>query len=67
MSYHATKTDWKALDPPTLREPLDYVFVFNDADADRLRDGLIPKAMEGNGLSISSAAGYTYIEAGRVR
>lgn len=40
------KSSWKTLEPPQLREPLGYERVFDDADAERLRGGLVPEAME---------------------
>ena len=46
MPDAATKTGGKTLEPPKLRVPLGYEYVFNDADAERLREGLIPAAME---------------------
>jgi hypothetical protein len=46
MPDAATKASWKTLEPPKLRAPLGYEYVFNDADAERLREGLIPEAME---------------------
>src|SRR5262245_51086309 len=46
MSNPATKSSWETLEPPQLREPLGYERVFDDADADRLREGLLPEAME---------------------
>jgi hypothetical protein len=41
-----TKESWKNLPLPERREPLGYQAVFDDADADRLMQGLKPEAME---------------------
>lgn len=46
MPDTATKASWKTLEPPKTRAPLGYEHVFDDADAERLREGLIPQAME---------------------
>jgi hypothetical protein len=46
MPKPATKASWTTLEAPTARAPLEYQYVFDDADADRMREGLIPEAME---------------------
>lgn len=46
MTERATKSSWKILDAPRQCEPLEYEYVFDDADADRLQLGLIPQEME---------------------
>jgi hypothetical protein len=46
MSKPATKDSWETLEPPKARAPLGYEYAFNDVDAERLRDGLIPQEME---------------------
>ncbi len=46
MPAPAMKASWKTLEPPKTRAPLGYEHVFDDADADRLREGHIPQAME---------------------
>jgi ADP-ribosylglycohydrolase len=46
MTDRAKKSNWKTRDAPEKRESLGYDSVFTDADAKRLRLGLIPQAME---------------------
>jgi hypothetical protein len=46
MPDPATKSSWKTLEPPKTRAALGYEYVFDDVDAERLRDGLVPEAME---------------------
>jgi hypothetical protein len=60
MSRPATKADWKTLEPPTAREPLNYEQTFDAADADRLRDGLVPQAMEDKWF-VYCQAGWLYL------
>lgn len=42
----ASMNSWKTLDPPLQREPLGFTALFTDADADALKEGLIPRQME---------------------
>jgi hypothetical protein len=42
----ATRNSWKTLPLPTKIEPLGFSALYDDAEADRLRLGLIPGAME---------------------
>jgi hypothetical protein len=42
----ATRTSWKTLPIPAQREPLEFTAVFNNAEAELLVVGLIPKGME---------------------
>ena len=46
MAKPASKSDWKTLEPPTRRESLNYEQTFDAAEASRLREGLVPEAME---------------------
>ena len=46
MTERAAKSNWKTLDATQQCEPLEYEYVFDDADADRLQLGLIPREME---------------------
>jgi hypothetical protein len=41
----ATRTSWKTLPPPALREPLDFAAVFDNSEAELLVLGLIPSGM----------------------
>ncbi|MGB4812664.1 MAG: hypothetical protein WBP13_09355 [Methylophilaceae bacterium] len=42
----ATQSSWKHLPAPLRKEPLEFEALFNDAEAERLMDGLVPGAME---------------------
>ena len=42
----ATSSSWKRLEPPAEREDLKLEALFSDADAERMMQGCIPKAME---------------------
>ncbi|MGB4844149.1 MAG: hypothetical protein WBP16_06775 [Ferruginibacter sp.] len=43
---HATKNSWKHLPAPAKNEPLAFEGVFNDDEIEKLRNGLVPEAME---------------------
>lgn len=42
----ATRGAWKCLPAPDQREPLELVRLFTDAEAEQIKDGLIPEGME---------------------
>jgi hypothetical protein len=42
----ASQESWKALPPPTLKEPLHFEALYTDADAEKMMLGLVPREME---------------------